>query len=88
MSGHVVTDLAERRGIDKKEAKERLFELFPYGYVAADVQDDRVIPAGRGWSTRLTHPVLQFRQKACRAGAGGLDCPLDILDGECPCPTN
>jgi len=30
---HVFSWLAAERGIDKKIAKERLFKLFPYGYV-------------------------------------------------------
>jgi tRNA 2-thiouridine synthesizing protein E len=30
---HVFTWLAGERGIDKKNAKEQLFKLFPYGYV-------------------------------------------------------
>ena len=30
---HVVTHLAQLRGCDKQVAKDRLFELFPYGYV-------------------------------------------------------
>jgi tRNA 2-thiouridine synthesizing protein E len=47
---HVVVWLADRRGIDKKAAKEQLFKLFPYGYVkqackVAGMQRPRV------WST-------------------------------------
>ncbi len=30
---HVDTHIAENQGIDKKQAKKYLFELFPYGYV-------------------------------------------------------
>ncbi|MGD8514332.1 MAG: TusE/DsrC/DsvC family sulfur relay protein [Granulosicoccaceae bacterium] len=30
---HVMKFLAEERGIDKKQAKQHLFTLFPYGYV-------------------------------------------------------
>jgi tRNA 2-thiouridine synthesizing protein E len=30
---HVMKYLAELQGIDKKEAKQHLFRLFPYGYV-------------------------------------------------------
>ncbi|MDM8561502.1 TusE/DsrC/DsvC family sulfur relay protein [Candidatus Parabeggiatoa sp. HSG14] len=30
---YVVKYLVEELGLDKKEAKKRLFELFPYGYV-------------------------------------------------------
>lgn len=30
---HLVKQLASERGIDKKQAKQYLFELFPYGYV-------------------------------------------------------
>lgn len=30
---HVAKHLAKRLGCDKKTAKQRLFELFPYGYV-------------------------------------------------------
>ena len=30
---HVVKQLAEQQNITKKQAKKRLFELFPYGYV-------------------------------------------------------
>lgn len=30
---HVAKHLATRLGCDKKTAKQRLFELFPYGYV-------------------------------------------------------
>jgi len=47
---HVVDFLAKAQGIDKKGAKERLFRLFPYGYVKqackiAGMQRPRV------WST-------------------------------------
>jgi len=47
---HVVSWLAEHRGVDKKIAKEQLFRLFPYGYVKqacklAGMQRPRV------WST-------------------------------------
>jgi tRNA 2-thiouridine synthesizing protein E len=47
---HVVSWLADTRGIDKKIAKEQLFRLFPYGYVKqackiAGMQRPRV------WST-------------------------------------
>ena len=30
---HIVKQLAETHGYDKKEAKQHLFDLFPYGYV-------------------------------------------------------
>jgi TusE/DsrC/DsvC family sulfur relay protein len=30
---HLVKQLASERGIDKKQAKQYLFTLFPYGYV-------------------------------------------------------
>jgi TusE/DsrC/DsvC family sulfur relay protein len=30
---HIVKHLAHARGYDKKEAKQHLFSLFPYGYV-------------------------------------------------------
>lgn len=30
---HVTKFMTETQGIDKKDAKQRLFELFPYGYV-------------------------------------------------------
>ena len=47
---HVVDYLAKQLGLDKKGAKERLFRLFPYGYVKqackiAGMQRPRV------WST-------------------------------------
>ena len=47
---HVVKHLAEAQGHDKKTAKQRLFSLFPYGYVKqackiAGMQRPRV------WST-------------------------------------
>ena len=47
---HVIKHLAEIQGCDKKEAKQQLFQLFPYGYVKqackiAGMQRPRV------WST-------------------------------------
>lgn len=47
---HAVTFFAETKGLDKKTAKEKLFKLFPYGYVKqacklAGMQRPRV------WST-------------------------------------
>lgn len=47
---HVIKHLAELQGCDKKEAKQQLFKLFPYGYVKqackiAGMQRPRV------WST-------------------------------------
>jgi len=47
---HVISWLAEHRGIDRKSAKELLFRMFPYGYVKqackiAGMQRPRV------WST-------------------------------------
>lgn len=30
---HVASHMAKTQGIDKKAAKQRLFQLFPYGYV-------------------------------------------------------
>ncbi len=47
---HIVARLADEQGTDKKRAKERLFQLFPYGYVKqackiAGMQRPRV------WST-------------------------------------
>lgn len=30
---HVVDHLVRKNGLDKKQAKENLFQLFPYGYV-------------------------------------------------------
>ncbi len=47
---HVVSDLAEHSGSDKKVAKERLFELFPYGYVKQTCKIAGMIRP-RGWST-------------------------------------
>ena len=47
---HVIDFLAEREGLDKRDAKARLFALFPYGYVrqACKIAGMR---RPRAWST-------------------------------------
>lgn len=47
---HVVGFLADARGMDKKTAKEQLFELFPYGYVKQACKIAGMIRP-RAWST-------------------------------------
>ena len=47
---HVVGFLASHQDIDKKTAKERLFELFPYGYVQQACKIAGMIRP-RAWST-------------------------------------
>ena len=47
---HVVGFLASHQEIDKKTAKERLFELFPYGYVQQACKIAGMIRP-RAWST-------------------------------------
>ncbi|MGD9001010.1 MAG: TusE/DsrC/DsvC family sulfur relay protein [Granulosicoccaceae bacterium] len=47
---HVVNHLAREQGLDKKDAKQRLFKMFPYGYVK---QACRIagMQRPRAWST-------------------------------------
>lgn len=47
---HVVDFLASSQGMDKKAAKERLFQLFPYGYVKQGCKVSGMIKP-RAWST-------------------------------------
>ena len=47
---HVVGFLASNQGLDKKVAKEQLFQLFPYGYVQQACKIAGMIKP-RAWST-------------------------------------
>lgn len=47
---HVVDFLTSRQGVDKKAAKERLFHLFPYGYVKQACKIAGMMRP-RAWST-------------------------------------
>ncbi|MBE0612970.1 MAG: TusE/DsrC/DsvC family sulfur relay protein [Burkholderiales bacterium] len=47
---HVVAFLADNQGMDKKVAKDQLFELFPYGYVQQACKIAGMIKP-RAWST-------------------------------------
>jgi tRNA 2-thiouridine synthesizing protein E len=47
---HVVGYLTEEQGLDKKAAKEQLFNLFPYGYVKQACKIAGMIRP-RAWST-------------------------------------
>lgn len=47
---HVVDFLTGQQGTDKKQAKHRLFELFPYGYVKQACKIAGMIRP-RAWST-------------------------------------
>lgn len=47
---HVVGFLAEKRGIDKRTAKDQLFRLFPYGYVKQACKIAGMMRP-RAWST-------------------------------------
>lgn len=47
---HVVKNLANELGIDKKEAKKMVFELFPYGYVKQACKISGM-KRPRAWST-------------------------------------
>ena len=47
---HVVGFLASEQGLDKKVAKEHLFQLFPYGYVQQACKIAGMIKP-RAWST-------------------------------------
>ncbi len=47
---HVVGFMADNLGIDKKTAKERIFEMFPYGYVKQACKIAGMIRP-RAWST-------------------------------------
>ena len=47
---HVTKYLANERGIDKKEAKKIVFELFPYGYVKQACKISGM-KRPRAWST-------------------------------------
>lgn len=47
---HVVGFLADHQGMDKKVAKEQLFQLFPYGYVQQACKIAGMIKP-RAWST-------------------------------------
>ena len=47
---HVVKNLAAETGIDKKQAKQQLFEMFPYGYVKQACKIAGM-QRPRGWST-------------------------------------
>ncbi|TAK67645.1 MAG: TusE/DsrC/DsvC family sulfur relay protein [Betaproteobacteria bacterium] len=47
---HVIGFLASNQGMDKKVAKDQLFELFPYGYVQQACKIAGMIKP-RAWST-------------------------------------
>lgn len=47
---HVVGYLSDEQGIDKKVAKEQLFQMFPYGYVKQACKIAGMIRP-RAWST-------------------------------------
>ncbi len=47
---HVVKFLADEQGLDKKQAKQHLFSLFPYGYVKQACKIAGM-QRPRGWST-------------------------------------
>jgi tRNA 2-thiouridine synthesizing protein E len=47
---HVVGFMSDHEGMDKKTAKTKLFELFPYGYVKQACKIAGMIRP-RGWST-------------------------------------
>jgi tRNA 2-thiouridine synthesizing protein E len=47
---HVAKHLAEEKGWDKHQAKDRIFELFPYGYVKQTCKIAGM-KRPRGWST-------------------------------------
>jgi tRNA 2-thiouridine synthesizing protein E len=47
---HVVTYIAERTNCDKKAGKQRIFELFPYGYVKQTCKVAGMMRP-RAWST-------------------------------------
>ena len=47
---HVVGFITEEQGVDKKTAKEQLFQLFPYGYVQQACKVAGMIKP-RAWST-------------------------------------
>jgi len=47
---HVVSFLAKDAGLDKKSAKDHLFQLFPYGYVKQACKIAGMIQP-RAWST-------------------------------------
>ncbi|MCW9024999.1 MAG: TusE/DsrC/DsvC family sulfur relay protein [Gammaproteobacteria bacterium] len=47
---HVIKYLAETHGYDKKQAKQELFDLFPYGYVKQACKIAGM-QRPRGWST-------------------------------------
>jgi tRNA 2-thiouridine synthesizing protein E len=47
---HVVAHLAEAQGLDKKAAKERVFQVFPYGYVKQACKIAGMMRP-RAWST-------------------------------------
>lgn len=47
---HVIKHLTDENAIDKKQAKQRLFQLFPYGYVKQACKIAGM-QRPRGWST-------------------------------------
>lgn len=47
---HVTDFLARAQGVDKREAKRRLFEMFPYGYVKQACKLAGMMKP-RAWST-------------------------------------
>jgi len=47
---HIAKDLAATQGYDKKEARNRIFALFPYGYVKQACKISGM-KRPRGWST-------------------------------------
>jgi tRNA 2-thiouridine synthesizing protein E len=47
---HVLGFMSKHQGVDKKAAKDRLFELFPYGYVQQTCKIAGMIKP-RAWST-------------------------------------
>lgn len=47
---HVVKHLATETGMDKKQAKQQLFDMFPYGYVKQACKIAGM-QRPRGWST-------------------------------------
>ena len=47
---HVTDFMAKQQGIDKKAAKQQLFQLFPYGYVKQTCKIAGM-QRPRGWST-------------------------------------